>query len=179
MPVVGKKRREHYEIKIIIKPPSALEQTELEMKGPSLDPEVGRTLWLLCAAFGGLIPAVDLTEQFNAIRWALERGIPAGHRAERGRIDDDPFIHAAQRLVAFARARHNLRALLLRLADGESGSGDGCPGRKLYAQAERAGLTVVEMPVLTELGRSVAGLLGAELSPEDREAAKWYKQGVP
>lgn len=84
--------------------------------------------------------------------------------------------HAAQRLVAFARARHNLRALLLRLADGESGSGDGCPGRKLYAQAEKAGLTVVEMPVLTELGRSVAGLLGAELSPEDRAAAKWYKQ---
>lgn len=87
--------------------------------------------------------------------------------------------HDAQPSAIVARAvveNHNLRALLLRIADGGTGSetGSGCPGRKLYASAERMGLTFVEMPVLTPLGKRVAEILQPS-SDDELAEAKRYK----
>lgn len=85
---MAKKKRTQYEIKITVKPPTDVGQADLHMSGPTSHPEIGRTLWLLCATMGGIIPPVDLTNELNALRHAIENSIPPDHLAEIGRIEE-------------------------------------------------------------------------------------------
>lgn len=63
--------------------------TDLSLSGP-LDNELGRTLWLIVAACGGLLgPDIDVGDEVDALRLALERYVPAGNRAEIGRLASD------------------------------------------------------------------------------------------
>ncbi len=84
-----RKRRATYNLHMTVKMPGepGTDGTDITMSGP-IGPELGRTLWLLTAAMGGLIPA-NCEREIRALRLALERGIPMGDRAELGRLPED------------------------------------------------------------------------------------------
>jgi hypothetical protein len=84
-----------YTVKMTITPPDG--GTALTVSGPCSSPEFGRTLWLLAAYMGGLVPAVDLTNEIDDLRLAMERGVPIEHRAGDGRLPADAERMAGDR----------------------------------------------------------------------------------
>jgi hypothetical protein len=46
---------------------------------------------------GGLVPAVDLTNEIDDLRLAMERGVPIEHRAGDGRLPADAERMAGDR----------------------------------------------------------------------------------
>jgi hypothetical protein len=84
-----------YTVKMTIAPPDG--GTSLTVSGPCSSPEFGRTLWLLAAYMGCLVPGVDLTKEIDNLRLAMERGVPADHRAGDGRLPADAERMASDR----------------------------------------------------------------------------------
>jgi hypothetical protein len=84
-----------YTVKMTITPPDG--GTALTVSGPCSSPEFGRTLWLFAAYMGGLVPAVDLTNEIDDLRLAMERGVPIEHRAGDGRLPADAERMAGDR----------------------------------------------------------------------------------
>jgi capsid protein len=89
------KRSKVYTVRMTITPPDG--GTALTVSGPCSSPEFGRMLWLLAAYMGGLVPAVDLTKEVDDLRLAMERGVPADHRAGDGRLPADVERMASDR----------------------------------------------------------------------------------
>jgi hypothetical protein len=89
------KRSKVYTVRMTITPPD--DGTALTVSGPCSGPEVGRTLWLLAAYMGSLVPSVDLTKEIDDLRLAMERGVPADHRAGDGRLPADAERMASDR----------------------------------------------------------------------------------
>jgi hypothetical protein len=89
------KRSKVYTIRMTITPPDG--GTELTVSGPCSSPEFGRTLWLIAAYMGGLLPSTDLTKEIDDLRLAMERGVPVDHRAGDGRLPADAERMASDR----------------------------------------------------------------------------------